>query len=80
MLPLHRRSLGQRRGQCSYAAWAGEVLGVFWTVRNLIRKDGSMPRIKRKSQREGRRSYADEFKQEALQMLLDGHSATSVAE
>lgn len=39
-----------------------------------------MPRIKRKSQREGRRSYADEFKQEAVQMLLDGHSAPSVAE
>jgi len=39
-----------------------------------------MPRIKRKSQREGRRSYADEFKQEAVQMLLDGHSASSVAE
>ncbi|MDZ4782380.1 MAG: transposase [Planctomycetia bacterium] len=39
-----------------------------------------MPRIKRKSQREGRRSYAGEFKQEAVQMLLDGHSASSVAE
>ena len=39
-----------------------------------------MPRIKRKSQREGQRSYADEFKQEAVQMLLDGHSVPSVAE
>ena len=39
-----------------------------------------MPRIKRKSQRESRRSYANEFKQEAVQMLLDGHSAPSVAE
>ena len=39
-----------------------------------------MPRIKQTSQREGRRSYADEFKQEAVQMLLDGHSAPSVAE
>ena len=39
-----------------------------------------MPRIKRKSERKGRRSYADEFKQEAVQMLLDGHSAPSVAE
>lgn len=39
-----------------------------------------MPRIKRKSERKCRRSYADEFKQEAVQMLLDGHSAPSVAE
>ena len=39
-----------------------------------------MPRIKRKSQRDGRRSYADEFKREAVQMLLVGHSAPSVAE
>jgi transposase len=27
-----------------------------------------------------RRSYSEEFKQEAVQMLLDGHSAPSVAE
>ena len=27
-----------------------------------------------------RRSYTEEFKQEAVQMLLDGHSAPSVAE
>ena len=27
-----------------------------------------------------RRSYSDEFKQEAVQMLLDGHSAPSVAQ
>jgi transposase len=27
-----------------------------------------------------RRSYSEEFKQEAVQMLLDGHSASSVAE
>jgi transposase len=27
-----------------------------------------------------RRSYSQEFKQEAVQMLLDGHSAPSVAE
>ena len=39
-----------------------------------------MSRVKRKSQPEGRRSYADEFKQEAVQMLLDGHSASSVAD
>jgi transposase len=26
-----------------------------------------------------RRSYSEEFKQEAIQMLLDGHSASSVA-
>jgi len=30
--------------------------------------------------RKPRRSYTDEFKEEAVQMLLDGHSATSVAE
>ena len=28
----------------------------------------------------GRRQYPDEFKREAVQMLLDGHSASSVAE
>src|SRR5918996_4989848 len=28
----------------------------------------------------GRRAFTDEFKQEAVQMLLDGHSAHSVAE
>ena len=27
-----------------------------------------------------RRAYSEEFKQEAVQMLLDGHSAASVAE
>lgn len=27
-----------------------------------------------------RREYADEFKQEAVQMLLDGHTASSVAQ
>jgi len=27
-----------------------------------------------------RRSYSQEFKQEAVQMLLDGHSAPSVAQ
>ena len=27
-----------------------------------------------------RRFYSEEFKQEAVQMILDGHSATSVAE
>ena len=30
--------------------------------------------------RRSRRSYSEEFKQEAVQMLLDGHSAPSVAE
>jgi transposase len=30
--------------------------------------------------RRSRRSYPDEFKREAVQMLLDGHSAPSVAE
>jgi transposase len=33
-----------------------------------------------KSASEGRRSYTDEFKAEAVRMLLDGHTAASVAE
>jgi transposase len=39
-----------------------------------------MARTKPKSKIATRRSYSDEFKQEAVQLLLDGHSATSVAE
>ena len=38
-----------------------------------------MPQPNRKSKSKGRRSYSEEFKQEAVQMLLDGHSAPSVA-
>ena len=38
-----------------------------------------MARTKTKRTR-SRRSFSEEFKQEAVQMLLDGHSATSVAE
>lgn len=33
----------------------------------------------RKSRRAARRRYSDELKSEAVQMLLDGHSAASVA-
>ena len=33
----------------------------------------------KKNNVKGRRQYSDEFKAEAVQMLLDGHSATSVA-
>ena len=33
----------------------------------------------RKKRRAGRRSYSDELKAEAVQMVLDGHSAQSVA-
>ena len=33
----------------------------------------------RKKSGNGRRQYSDEFKAEAVQMLLDGHSANSVA-
>ena len=33
-----------------------------------------------KPRKRTRRFYSDEFKQEAVQMILDGHSATSVAE
>ena len=32
------------------------------------------------SEKRVRRQYTEEFKEEAVQMLLDGHSATSVAE
>jgi transposase len=39
-----------------------------------------MARSKAKSQLRERRSFSEEFKQEAVQMLLDGHSATSVAD
>jgi transposase-like protein len=39
-----------------------------------------MRQTSRKSKSKGRRSYSEEFKQEAVQMLLDGHSAPSVAE
>jgi transposase len=34
----------------------------------------------RRKRRAGRRSYNDELKAEAVQMLLDGHSAQSVVE
>ena len=37
-----------------------------------------MARNKAKSQLRERRSFSEEFKQEAVQMLLDGHSAASV--
>jgi transposase len=39
-----------------------------------------MPQANGKPKSRRRRSYADEFKQEAVQMLLDGHSASSVAD
>ncbi len=39
-----------------------------------------MPRKKRETTTPARRSFTDEFKEEAIQMLLDGHSASSVAE
>ena len=32
------------------------------------------------ARREGRRSFPEEFKREAVQMLLDGHTAQSVVE
>ena len=38
-----------------------------------------MPR-KKQSKRKTRRSYDDDFKAEAVQMLLDGHSAQSIVE
>lgn len=39
-----------------------------------------MSRRKVKETRRPRRSFTEEFKREAVAMLLDGHSATSVAE
>jgi transposase len=39
-----------------------------------------MARNKAKSQLRERRSFSEEFKQEAVQMLLDGHSAASVTD
>jgi transposase len=39
-----------------------------------------MAHTKRKVKARARRSYSQEFKQDAVQMLLDGHSAVSVAE
>ena len=39
-----------------------------------------MVQTKAKRRPRTRRSYTEEFKQEAVQMLLDGHSAQSVAE
>jgi len=38
-----------------------------------------MPRSKRSLAPPGRRSFTDEFKREAVAMLMDGHSASSVA-
>ena len=39
-----------------------------------------MAKKPRRRKRRGRRQYSKEFKSEAVQMLLDGHSAVSVAE
>ena len=39
-----------------------------------------MAHTKGKVKARARRSYSQEFKQDAVQMLLDGHSAVSVAE
>ena len=39
-----------------------------------------MPRKKAKAKRETRRTFTPEFRQEAVQMVLDGHAPSSVAE
>ena len=39
-----------------------------------------MSRTKPKGKAQVRRAYSEEFRQEAVQMLLDGHSAASVAD
>ena len=38
-----------------------------------------MAKRKSKSAKQSRRTFSKEFKQEAVQMLLDGHSASSVS-
>ncbi len=38
-----------------------------------------MPRKKPQTQKSGRRVFTKEFKSEAVQMLLDGHTASSVS-
>jgi len=42
--------------------------------------DRSMAKSKPKATSRPRRFFSEEFKQEAVQMLLDGHSAPSVAQ
>jgi transposase-like protein len=42
----------------------------------MLKKDGS----REPSSRKRRREFTEEFRREAVQMLLDGHSAASVAE
>lgn len=37
-------------------------------------------KLQKKSGKQARRSFTDEFKREAVALLLDGHSATSVSE
>lgn len=44
-----------------------------------MRKECFMARKRGKSVRQSRRRYSDEFKDETVQRLLDGHSATSIA-
>ena len=39
-----------------------------------------MPRKSPRKSPKKRRVYTDEFKQEAVQMLLDGHSASSIVQ
>lgn len=39
-----------------------------------------MPRKKSKAKQETRRTFTPEFRQEAVQMVLDGHSPRSVAD
>ncbi len=39
-----------------------------------------MPRKKRKLAKSSRRSFTSEFREEAVQMLLDGHTACSIVD
>lgn len=38
-----------------------------------------MAKVKDNLKKPGRRSFSEEFKEQAVQMLIDGHSASSVA-
>lgn len=38
-----------------------------------------MAKVKGNLKKPGRRSFSEEFKEQAVQMLIDGHSASSVA-
>lgn len=46
----------------------------------MAKKQSTRSSMEESSPRPGRRRFTKEFKEEAVQMLLDGHTASSVAE